>query len=201
MNKAVADNWLAFNAPLEGRMNCMYVDIKGLVTCAIGILIDPIEYALRPPWRHPITSTYAIPDEIRAEWNRVKAAPFGRSAGVKYWESTAQLILSEEDIDEWVMDEVRRRDKALNFRFPWYGAAPADVQMATLSMAWAMGEGFSFPKWEAAAASGDWETCSFECRMLTVGNPGIIPRNAANQTLFEAAAILNEPDVLHWKPK
>jgi hypothetical protein len=67
---------------------------------------------------------------------------------------------------------------------------PADVQLGIHSMAWAMGAGFmrKFPKFTDACKACDWKRAAVECRMNTVNNPGLVPRNVANKKLFLTAA-------------
>ena len=77
---------------------------------------------------------------------------------------------------------------ALARRFPDLPTWPASAQLAVLSLAWACGPGFRFPKTEAAIRTQDWATAAEEGVINSVGNPGVIPRNKANRQLFLAAA-------------
>ena len=45
MRASVKNQFRTFNAPLEGVVKYMYLDIKGLVTIGVGNLIDPINAA------------------------------------------------------------------------------------------------------------------------------------------------------------
>ena len=89
MRQSVRDIWTEFNAPLEGRLHFMYLDIKGLVTTGMGNLIDATgSPPLRPPtdseraashelarqlaWQASDGSS-ASPDQIDAEWDQIKA--------------------------------------------------------------------------------------------------------------------------------
>ncbi|MGO9893202.1 MAG: hypothetical protein ACLPX8_03180, partial [Bryobacteraceae bacterium] len=69
---------------------------------------------------------------------------------------------------------------------------PADAQLGLLSMAWAMGPGGpgQFPHFSSACKSLDFNAAAAECKMNEAGNPGLIPRNQANFTLFSNAAIV-----------
>ena len=40
IRQSVIDRWHEFSEPLEGRVNSMYLDVKGLVTTCVGNLID-----------------------------------------------------------------------------------------------------------------------------------------------------------------
>ena len=83
----VRAGWVAFNAPLEGVVPWMYLDVKGLVTCAIGVLIDPIEMALHLPWRRQ-DGAPATRAEIEADWCRIK----GRQGLARKGHRAAELV-------------------------------------------------------------------------------------------------------------
>lgn len=56
-----------------------------------------------------------------------------------------------------------------------------------MSMAWAMGPMFAFPKFQAFVAAGDWDGASMECRFQPdIGT--ITIRNDRDQQLFRNAA-------------
>src|SRR5690606_6058570 len=65
------DAMRALNSPLEGRVDCMYLDVKGLVTVGVGNLVDPVHLAERLPFRRP-DGSLATREEIRAAWHTVK---------------------------------------------------------------------------------------------------------------------------------
>jgi hypothetical protein len=52
-----------------------------------------------------------------------------------------------------------------------------------------MGPGFAshWPKFSAACEKLDFATAAENCRMKEAGNPGVVPRNNANQKLFKNA--------------
>ena len=55
--KTAALNFFNTASPsLEGRLEFMYLDVKGLVTIGVGNLIDSIADAQRLPWRNKTTS-------------------------------------------------------------------------------------------------------------------------------------------------
>ena len=74
MRVAVATRFIAFTKPLEGLVEYMYVDVKGLVTIGIGNLIDPIGAALALPFVKKEGGAAATRAEITAEWNLIKDA-------------------------------------------------------------------------------------------------------------------------------
>lgn len=76
MRAIVRDTFGAWSVGHEGRIRCPYLDIKGWVTCAIGLLVDdcrtltPPASMLALPWRHE-DGSLATRAEIAAEWTAV----------------------------------------------------------------------------------------------------------------------------------
>ncbi len=196
---SVAEVFYAWNAQYEGAVLWMYADIKNYITTGVGNLIDPIDRALSLPWRHE-DGTAASDDEIREAWYAVKDDPKSASKGHKYAEGLTDLRLTEGDVAELVDSMMQKNAAALAKRWPAFPSWPADAQLATLSMAWAMGSGFNFPTFSAAVAVQDFVTASQNCTIKEEGNPGVIPRNKANRELFLAAADVlasgSDPSVL-----
>jgi GH24 family phage-related lysozyme (muramidase) len=172
----------------------MYLDIKGLVSVGIGNLIDPVELALALPFVHKEGGSPATPDEIQAEWESLKADKDALAkAGWKACTPRTHLQLSEQEIDTLVLTKAAQFESTLRSVTPEFASFdgwPADAQLGVMSMAWAMGPSFGkgWPKFRGAVAAGDWDGAAAECRMSDVGNPGLVPRNDANQQLFRNAA-------------
>lgn len=197
MRDCVREAFVAFTAPLEGVVRWMYADVKGLITTGIGNLIDPVQYALPLPWRLP-NGTPAQRDEIAAEWLRVKNDPKSGPLGHRYSETITRLRLDDQGVNDLVARKLDQNDRHLAMRFQEWESWPADAQLATLSMAWAMGPGFRFPLLEYALRRQDWLEASVECHMSEAGNPGIVPRNKANRLLYRNAHFAEDPAVLYW---
>ncbi|HVL61375.1 MAG TPA: hypothetical protein VM430_08205 [Microbacterium sp.] len=203
MRESVRRAFVAFSAPLEGVVAHMYLDVKGLVTTAIGILIDPMSMALGLPFRRP-GGALATRDEIAAEWQRLKADPNAAKMGHRYAARITTLRLDDRGIEDVVATKLEANDALLRQRFPEWESWPADAQLATHSMAWACGPAFRFPRLEAALRARDFAAAANECQMSTAGNPGIVPRNARNRVLYRNAAAVAgsggtlSPDVLYW---
>lgn len=200
VKRAVRDAFVDFTVPLEGRIPWLYADVKGLVTIAIGNLVDPISLALGLPLRHP-DGRLATRDEIAAEWQRVKSDPHAAAMGHKYAQRITRLRLDDKAIAMLVLGKLDANDTALRARFPEFEEWPADAQLATHSMAWACGPAFRFPRLERALREQDWEIAAVECRMDERGNPGLVPRNRLNRQLYRNAhnvvARRLDPDVLY----
>lgn len=197
MKQAVLDNFIAFSTHFEGRTSWMYLDTHDppLVTTGIGNLIDPVSLALELPWKHP-NGLPATQSEIYEEWGRVKNAVDHAHGPLSWWKINAKLGLDSVDIDALVLSKAREFERILARRFPSWDNWPAPAQLATLSLSWAMGPGFHFPKWEAFAQVENWTGCYLECWIPDRNNPGLTPRNFANQKLFLQAATATDPEAL-----
>ncbi len=191
MYQSVRDAFYDFNAPLEGVITWMYLDIKGFVTIGVGNLIDPINQALALPFEYEDEpESFVTSDEIREAWETVKSNQSLRFEGTKAFKDLNNLRLSEAAIRSLVDSRLTANETFLKGAFPDFENFPADAQLGLLSIAWAMGAGFAkkFPKFRSACISQDWDTAAAECSISEVGNPGVIPRNKANRTLFSNAA-------------
>lgn len=212
MHPEVRAKWHAFSTPLEGRVMSMYVDVKGLVTTGVGNLIDSVAAASALPWKHEATGELATPAEVAAAWNALKAQ---RDTYAKlHWKYAAKLNdlrLSDRDVDDLVERVLDTNVAYLRRTFTKWDQLPADAQLGILSMAWAVGPGFTktFANFTRAALAGQWlavthpdDKGDYACKIREKGNPGVVPRNANNRLCFaNAQAVLNAGDDvtrLHW---
>ena len=200
MYSSVQSSFPTFSARFEGRVPFMYLDIKGLVTVGVGNLIDPVQAAQALPFcfknKPGITApgSPATPDQIAEEWQTLKSNSSLATKGHTACEPITQLELSGEAIDSLILGRLGQNESFLK-RQPWFqnfDTWPADAQLGLLSMAWAMGPGGpgGFPNFRVACQNMNFNTAAAECRMSEAGNPGLIPRNQANLTLFSNAAIV-----------
>ncbi len=128
-------------------------------------------------------------------------------AGGGKFANVTTLRLTEDGIQQIVLAKVAEMEGHLVHRFPDFADWCADAQLATISLSWACGPDFRFPRLAQALRDRDWLLASVECRMDETGNPGLRPRNAANYQLyrnahFVAASGLTEPALdperLYW---
>ena len=182
-----------FTAQFEGVVPYAYCDVKGLVTVAVGNLIDPMGAALHLPWLRA-DGTAADLSDITADWHRVKA--LGPGHIYTHYHSPTGLHLSDEAMDDLVMSRLDADAVILVKAFPDFPSFPAPAQTAILSMAWAMGPGFpsTWPHFSASVRARDWAACAANCAINSAHNAGVIPRNKADAALFlQAAAPASEP--------
>ena len=200
MQAAVRNAWCDFNRVFEGWVSWMYLDVKGLVTTGMGNLIDPMSAALTLPWVDG-GGTPADQDAMAAEWQAVKNNVALAQQGAQIAKEVTSLRLGDADIEALVLDKLDHNESILKAysAFANFDTWPADAQLGLLSMAWAMGPGFgpSFPHFAQAVSAGDFATAAGDCQMNASGNPGLVPRNAANRQAFLLAATAADPTVLY----
>jgi GH24 family phage-related lysozyme (muramidase) len=200
---SVLQHYHEFSEPLEGRVHSMYLDVKGLVTTGVGNLIDTPEQACALPWRHETTGKLAERPAIAQAWRAVKDA---RPA--LHWRQYLHLNdlrLSDSDVDALVQDKLLSNARYIQAKhYPRWEDFPADAQLGIMSMAWAVGPGFpaKFGNFTNRVLQEDWLGAKACCHIRTEGNPGIVPRNHANERCFENAALVLtrqlDPAVLYW---
>lgn len=205
MHDSVLKVFVAFSSPLEGVCRNLYADVKGLLTTAIGCLVDPMAMALPLPWVMP-DGTPASQVEIARQWQAFKAQPALKDypALSKTVLAATTMRLADAGVSQIVSQRLLANEKVLRGYFPNWDLFPADSQLACCSMAWAIGAGWPhiFGNLRAACTAQNWTTAIACCDIQTTNNPGVIPRNSANKLCFaNAAAVVaqNLPlDVLHW---
>ncbi|MCL2726676.1 MAG: hypothetical protein FWD69_19830 [Polyangiaceae bacterium] len=209
MRTSVANAFVPFTVPLEWVVPWMYLDIKGLVTVGIGNLIDGMsgndERDLVPALVLPFVRSDGSPatsTEIASAWRAVKSHKELAKQGYKAAEKFTSIRLTDDGIRQVVLGKLAQNDKALSARYTDWASWPADAQLGVLSMAWAMGPAFKFPRFDAAVRSLDFIGAASECTINESGNPGVKPRNVRNRVLFRnAARVISErldPDTLYW---
>ena len=183
MHDMVMGYWAHFNNPLEGTVNYMYLDVKGWVSTGVGNKIDQTAAPLSAPspaeraaslqlanemnWHDKGTGAAASPNEVAADWDAVKARLDLASVGHRAFEPLTRLRLTEEEILRIVQRKVLQMEATLVSRpeFVGFAAWPANAQLATLSMAWAMGPMFRFPRFQGHVAAGNWAAAAEECKI------------------------------------
>lgn len=191
--------WVPFNAPLEGEaIPYLYLDVKGLVTTGMGNLVDPLPAAARLPWRLP-SGELASQADIAADWRALKGQPSLAQRHHKFAAAVTRIRLRPEAIDALISARLQANAADLAKRFPAFATWPADAQLTVLSMAWAMGSGFprKWPLFSAACDDQNWVLAALRCKINTVGNPGVVPRNGLNAAHLLCAVKGGDPALLH----
>lgn len=166
MKASVRAAFVGFTSPLEGVCPFLYLDVLGLVTTAIGNLVDTSQGGDPQPWRPVLGLPFqhldgrpATDEEIVAEWKAVKARQDMKMMGGGAFAKVTTLRLPPLGIEQVVNRKLEANDAILRQRFPDFEDWPADAQLATHSMAWACGANFHFPQLERALKErnfGEW---------------------------------------------
>jgi hypothetical protein len=190
VHASVRDYFLSFTEPLEGRIHWMYLDIAGLVTTAVGNLIDTESDACRLPWLRSDGSPATEP-EIRAEWRLVKGMTELARAGAAAAERATRLRLDDAAIDDLVLAKFDANTPVLRRAYADWDSWPADAQLGCHSILWT-GSRFPddryWPSFNRAARARDWATAAIQSHISDGANAGVTARNTANHRLFENAA-------------
>ncbi len=203
MHQSVLAQWHAFSTDLEGRVHSMYLDLKALITTGVGNLIDSVPEAQKLPWKHA-DGSLATKEEVAGAWRALKARPDLARLHWKYAAKLNDLRLSDEDIDSLVARKLVEFEAHLKKSLPDFDGYPADAQLAIMSMAWAVGPGFTktFKNFTAFALKQEWVNAGACSTIKTAGNPGVSPRNKRNLVCLRNAASVLElgSDIgeLHW---
>lgn len=209
MRQSVRDAFYDFNTPLEGVVPWMYLDIMGYVTVGVGNLLPNEAAAAALPFYQNNDETDLADDATKRQaFNDVKARQDLRQRGHRAYESLTNLRLSDQSTRQLVDDKLMSNWAYVYRSFPQLDDWPADAQLGLMSMAWALGPAFppQWPKFATACRAQDFELAAAECTMREAGNPGVVPRNAANRTLFtNASRVLSlgasygyDPNVLYY---
>lgn len=205
----------------------MYTDgIKpvGKVTCATGNLIDSVAAALAYAWRRRSDGGLATPAEVAAEWRAIKAANLHWYRG----RPARPLYLDDAEIERVFFARLDSNERYLARRWANWDQWPADAQLGAHSCAWAAGAEWEAPMFDAAVAGLGFRACAGMAgadpndpthrghawlrdtrpeddaagNHNPTLNPGLRPRNVANQWLFQNAAVVladgYDPDKLYW---
>ncbi|MFI5825485.1 peptidoglycan-binding protein [Streptomyces rishiriensis] len=180
MHQGVHDYWIGFNDPLEGRVAFMYLDQKGWVSTGIGNKIDETRQPNSKPTPEERAASLALagelrwldgsgveatPDQVAAEWDAVKSrldlAPSGHLA----FQPLTSLHVENDEIDRHVFAKLEQMESVLVGRPPFadFASWPANAQLAALSMCWALGPAFQFPKFQSHVSVRNWTGAAEEC--------------------------------------
>jgi len=204
MRQSVVDRFREFSVRFEGLVHWPYLDVKGLVTVGIGNLIDPVSSALELPWVLEGTTDRATPEQVIADWNNLKAQTRLSKLHFNYARPVTKIRLTDEGVDTLVRSKLLANESYMRKHLPDWDSWPADAQLFASSMAWAVGPGWVgiFKNCTAFLLKGDWENAAKCAAIKTEGNPGIVPRNAANLVCLHNAQTVAlrklDPAQLYW---
>jgi len=207
MHQSVINALPDFLKQYEGKVNFMYLDVKGLVTIGIGNLIDPLNMALKYEFSPKGGSGVASSGEVTSEWQTVKARKDLINGGSPAFNSITRLQLSDRGITDMVNDSAKAIENYIKTNasartfYADFDNWPADAQLGFMGVAWG---GIPLPQfgWHEfpkACQNADWDKAAAECK---INSPLAMGRNDAHKLMFmNAAAVKSNGDpisVLCW---
>lgn len=212
MRDSVPAGFRALTGLKEGFVKHMYLDKYGLVTTALGNLIDTspksnimggtiTNAGLNYPWK--VGGRKATKEEIMSSWTAVKNSQHLKlNGGGTHGTIPGNIVrLDDSDVESIYRITLEDFENKIRGYFPSYDSWPADGQLGVLSMAWALGPNFSrsYPRFTAAANGivPDFITMAQESTISD--NKG---RTDAQAKAFSNAAEVvragGDPDTLHF---
>jgi GH24 family phage-related lysozyme (muramidase) len=211
MRASVAEAFPEFTKDLEGGLNYLYLDKLGFPTTGYGNLVNTQTSVCALPWKRP-DGSLATRDEIIAEWATIRALIGQRNPHGVLWTDCGGVIFAQfttirldaDGVAGLVRRTIEADEDAMKRRYSDWETWPACAQMACMSLAWACGANYDFPKMDRALANRDFAEASREIDMTAMHNPGndLRRRNHANETLMLNASRVEsfdlDPDLLDW---
>lgn len=198
--RITAKQFCTVSIPLEGLVPTMYQDSIGLVTVAMGNLIEPISLGMGYPWRRK-DGTFATTFEYIVEWNIINSKLELAQLGWRAAANHCKLHLTQEDMFAIVEAKLLSNEVTLKRRVKTYEELPADAHLMLHSWAWAVGPNAAYGRMLRLLNEKKLAAAVNECTI----NPQkgtIILRNAMNrQCLLNAQWVLDNGeslDELHY---
>src|SRR4030095_11530526 len=141
MHQSVKNALHDFLKAYEGKVNYMYLDVKGLVTVGIGHLIDPVNMAHKYEFRTKGGGGPVSIGEITTEWQTVKSRTDLIPKGAGAFGPITRLELSDNGIKTMVTSSanaietyIKTNGSAQKF-YSNFAKWPADAQLAFMGVA------------------------------------------------------------------
>jgi hypothetical protein len=192
MHQSVALALPGFLKQFEGKVNFMYLDVKGLVTIGVGHLIDPVDQALKLDFQTK-GGGGASTGEIAAEWSTVKARKDLIGQGSAAFGQITRLQLTDRGISQMIdqhaaaIESYIKTNASARIYFSNFDRWPADAQLGFMGIAWGIVPipQFGWHAFPKACQAEDWLTAAKECK---ISSPLAAGRNEAHKLMFMNAA-------------
>lgn len=194
--------YLPLLADLEGYFPYMYLDINKFVTVAIGQMMPNAEAAVtlnqgQLPFFQKSAGAPASDDEVRGEYNQIKARTDLASRGAGAFKSVTTLTVEEADAQVLVKAEAESHLKeALGTgKYPDFGTYPGGVQMVITDMAFNLGVPkfiAQYVNFRAGILNRDWARARDESGRRNLGR-----RNTIVASWFDQAIATQRFFILH----
>lgn len=123
----------------EGRVRWLYLDTKGNVTCAVGLMLPNLAAALALPFQI-MSGGVEVPataGQILADFNRVADMQPGLKASA--YECATSVFLADDEMDSLLRKVVAANDSLLSKFYKTYVAWPDAAKLAILDMCYNLG--------------------------------------------------------------
>ncbi len=199
---AVREVVYAFSRAKEGNKLFPYADHKGFATAGIGHLCNSLQALKDMPWK--VDGRPATEAELQAGLDAVHAnKALYDHGGADAFLPITKLRLTQMDVDTLFWKDFSLYVREMKKRFPGFYDYPACAQFALISLSYACGTNFEFPKFEAAVKRRDWVTAAEEIWMDEKKTKGVHERNVANRALMQEAAMIErtgaDPSVIRFR--
>lgn len=147
----------------EATIPWMYLDTRGNVTAAVGVMLASAADALKLPWID-VKGNPARAFDVTEGFLRVQRMPVGRPAQHYYLETAPKLSLVE--ISHLLDATVATCEGELAKTFDKYGQFPDTAKMALIDMVYNLGLTKlvrEYVHFCAAVGRMDWETAAADC--------------------------------------
>lgn len=168
---------------VEGRVDHLYLDTEGVVTCGVGHALHNASEASALDWIMGVTPSPPEATSVRAEYAKVA----GASKGLPAYQYAHLCVnrLSDAAIDNLLREDTFRFMSEIDGACPSFILWPQSVQCAVFDMAFNLGlAGLNkFHNLMAALDAKDWARCARECHRTGIS----ADRNKRTAAMFTAA--------------
>lgn len=182
----------------EGLAYHLYLDTNGYVTVGHGHMMSHVGLALTLPFQTPMVRTEAArelfsqlqmppvavgisqymkmgarratQDEIKKDWNQVKAQPFGIHIKSSRFQEYTACWLTLQDIEDLFDQDLKEHVSSIKqLVFPDFDTLPQAAQEAIFDMEFNMGAGTlnTFTNFKKAVNARDWDGAANSCHRIT----------------------------------
>lgn len=195
---SVRAEWLVKNKGLEGRIPWPYLDKRGLPTVAVGLLLTSLKEMLRYRWLDSATRMTAPPSLVESAWHALTGATGEQrwrlcNIGAAEARKLVRIEMGDDELDRVTLARFDAFARVLLGRFPALPSWPVPAQWVVMSISWAAGPMFDFPKMQAHLERGDFLAAADEVNLNVITpegikNLGLVERNRRNKALMLQAA-------------
>ena len=212
-----------FTEPLEGGFaaDCMFMVQDLQVATGMGITFKgkgdrngglamavALEWVFKP--EHPKANQKCDPSDIARDYDVVLGMEeLGRQGPghLAEWKRVTNCRITKDGLRDGVRNRVIfninfiKTQRKIGPPIGNFDTFPADAQLCVVSLTWAIGNEFGFPKFCAACRKADWFEAANECTLSN--KEGTLPRRSREQQLMMhnagcTALGLGDPDKLHF---